>query len=105
MKKAFIQVVPNRFFEVALVLIQGLDRQLGDYLRSRLIQTIIISIIAAIGYWILGITVCNPHRNYRWTGESDSVYRSIHRSNSCNHRGLSRLPIRTWLEPIGCYHC
>ena len=55
MKKAFIQVVPNRFFEVALVLIQGLDRQLGDYLRSRLIQTIIISIIAAIGYWILGL--------------------------------------------------
>ncbi len=55
MKKAFIQIVPNRFFEVALVLIQGLDRQLGDYLRSRLIQTIIISIIASIGYWILGL--------------------------------------------------
>ena len=55
MKKAFIQIVPNRFFEVALVLIQGLDRQLGDYLRSRLIQTIIISIIAAVGYWILGL--------------------------------------------------
>ena len=55
MKKAFIQIVPNRFFEVALMLIQGLDRQLGDYLRSRLIQTIIISIIAAIGYWILGL--------------------------------------------------
>ena len=55
MKKAFIQIVPNRFFEVALVLIQGLDRQLGDYLRSRLIQTIIISIIAAMGYWILGL--------------------------------------------------
>ena len=55
MKKAFIQIVPNRFFEVALVLIQGLDRQLGDYLRSRLIQTIILSIIATIGYWILGL--------------------------------------------------
>ena len=55
MKKAFIQIVPNRFFEVALVLIQGLDRQLGDYLRSRLIQTIILSIIASIGYWILGL--------------------------------------------------
>ena len=55
MKKAFIQIVPNRFFEPALVLIQGLDRQLGDYLRSRLIQTIILSIIAAIGYWVLGL--------------------------------------------------
>ena len=55
MKKAFIQIVPNRFFEPALVLIQGLDQQLGDYLRSRLIQTIILAIIAAIGYWILGL--------------------------------------------------
>ncbi len=55
MKKAFIQIVPNRFFEPALVLIEELDRQLGEYLRSRLIQTIILSIIAAIGYWILGL--------------------------------------------------
>ena len=55
MKKALIQIVPNRFFEPALVLIQALDRQLGDYLRSRLIQTIIISIIAAIGYWVLDL--------------------------------------------------
>ena len=55
MKKAFIQIVPNRFFEPALVLIQELDRQLGDYLRSRLIQTIILSVVAAIGYWILGL--------------------------------------------------
>ena len=53
MKKAFIQIVPNRFFEPALVLIEELDQQLGDYLRSRLLQTIILSIIAAIGYWIL----------------------------------------------------
>ena len=55
MKKAFIQIVPNRFFEPALVLIQELDRQLGDYLRSRLIQTIVLSVVAAIGYWILGL--------------------------------------------------
>ena len=55
MKKAVIQIVPNRFFEPALVLIEGLDRQLGDYLRSRLIQTIVLSIVAAIGYWILGL--------------------------------------------------
>ena len=43
MKKAFIQIVPNRFFEPALVLIEELDQQLGDYLRSRLVQTIIRS--------------------------------------------------------------
>ncbi|MCZ6677468.1 MAG: AI-2E family transporter [Candidatus Poribacteria bacterium] len=55
MKKTFIQVVPNCLFEPTLVLIDELDRQLGSYLRSRLIQTVILSILCAVGYWILGL--------------------------------------------------
>ena len=55
LKKAFIQVVPNRFFEPTLVLIDELDQQLGGYLRSRLVQTILLSMLCAIGYWILGL--------------------------------------------------
>ena len=54
-KKTFIRIVPNRFFEPFLVLLDGLNRQLGDYLRSRVIQTILLSILCAIGYWILGL--------------------------------------------------
>jgi predicted PurR-regulated permease PerM len=54
-KKIFIQVVPNRFFEPTLVLIDELDHQLGNYMRSRMIQTLIISALCAIGYWIMGL--------------------------------------------------
>ena len=55
MKKGLVRAVPNRIFEPALVLLDGIDRQLGDYLRSRLVQTIIIAIICLIGYLILGL--------------------------------------------------
>jgi len=55
MKKAFIQVVPNRYFEPTLMLIADLDQQLGDYLRSRLVETIALSILFTIGYWALGL--------------------------------------------------
>ena len=54
-KKTFIRIVPNRFFEPFLVLLDGLNRQLGDYLRSRVIQTMLLSILCTIGYWILGL--------------------------------------------------
>ena len=54
-KKTFIRIVPNRFFEPFLVLLDGLNRQLGDYLRSRVIQTILLSTLCAIGYWVLGL--------------------------------------------------
>ena len=54
-KKTFIRIVPNRFFEPFLVLLDGLNRQLGDYLRSRVIQTILLSALCAIGYWVLGL--------------------------------------------------
>ena len=54
-KKTFIRIVPNRFFEPFLILLDGLNRQLGDYLRSRVIQTILLSILCAIGYWVLGL--------------------------------------------------
>ena len=55
MKKGLIRAVPNRIFEPALILLDGIDRQLGDYLRSRLVQTVIIAIICLIGYLILGL--------------------------------------------------
>jgi putative permease len=48
-------MVPNRFFEATLILIDGLDKQLGDYLRSRLLETAALSLLFSIGYWILGL--------------------------------------------------
>ena len=55
-KKTFINLVPNRVFEPTLLLVDELDRQLGQYIRSRIIiETIALSILTSIGYWILGL--------------------------------------------------
>jgi len=54
-KKKFIGMVPNRYFEMTLVLINELDRQLGQYLRSRVSQTIILSALGIIGFAILRV--------------------------------------------------
>ena len=54
-KKKFIEIVPNRYFEMTLVLINELDRQLGQYLRSRVLETIMLSAIGIIGFAILRI--------------------------------------------------
>jgi len=55
-KKSLINVVPNSIFEPTLLLLDELDRQLGQYIRSRMIiETIALSILASIGYWILGL--------------------------------------------------
>ncbi|HIE27494.1 TPA: AI-2E family transporter [Candidatus Poribacteria bacterium] len=54
-KKRFIEIVPNRYFETTLVLISELDRQLGQYLRSRVLETIILSAIGIIGFAVLKV--------------------------------------------------
>ena len=55
-KKTFVNLVPNRAFEPTLSLLDELDRQLGRYIRSRvIIETIALSILTSIGYWILGL--------------------------------------------------
>ncbi len=55
LRKSFIEIVPNRFFEPVLILVNQLDQQLGNYLRSRLIQTAALSMFFAVGYWSLGL--------------------------------------------------
>ena len=54
-KKKFIQMTPNRYFEMTLVLIDELDRQLGQYLRSRVLETVILSAFGIIGFAVLRV--------------------------------------------------
>ncbi|MBC8230270.1 AI-2E family transporter, partial [bacterium] len=54
-KKKFIEIMPNRYFETTLILINELDRQLGQYLRSRVLETVVLSAIGIIGFAALRI--------------------------------------------------
>ena len=55
MKKQFIALVPNRYFEFSLDLLYKMDVQLGNYLRSQFFDALIFGFLSTLALWILGI--------------------------------------------------
>ncbi|NQU05471.1 MAG: AI-2E family transporter, partial [Calditrichaeota bacterium] len=53
--KTLIEKVPNRFFEMSLSLAYRINLQLGNYIRSILIESIVIGIMTWISLEILGV--------------------------------------------------
>ncbi|MGO9612959.1 MAG: AI-2E family transporter [Dissulfurispiraceae bacterium] len=54
-KKQFITIVPNRYFEISLHLLNKLDLQVGNYLRGQLLDAIIIGILSIFTLWLLDV--------------------------------------------------
>ncbi|MBN1348254.1 AI-2E family transporter [candidate division KSB1 bacterium] len=54
-KKSLIQMVPNRYFEMALSLTHKIDRQLGSYIRGQLLVSIVIGTLSVIALSILNV--------------------------------------------------
>ena len=55
LKKSFIRMIPNRYFEMILNVIYKIDMQLGGYLRGILIDAVVIGSLATISLWIIGV--------------------------------------------------
>lgn len=53
--KKLIEKVPNRFFEMSISLAYRIDQQLGNYIRSVLLESVIIAIMTWIALEILGV--------------------------------------------------
>ena len=53
--KTFFSWIPNRYFEFSIYLFEKIEDSFGRYLRSILLETIIITILSYIGLLILGI--------------------------------------------------
>jgi predicted PurR-regulated permease PerM len=53
--RQLIEKVPNRFFEMTLSLVYSIDRQLGNYIRSLLIESVIIGILTWLALAVLGV--------------------------------------------------
>lgn len=47
-KRKVIELVPNRYFEMALMMFSRIDQQIGGYLRGRLIECILVGITQAL---------------------------------------------------------
>jgi predicted PurR-regulated permease PerM len=54
-KRATIELVPNRYFEMVLNLIYRIDQQLGGYIRGLVLSVIIVSLLSITGLWTIGL--------------------------------------------------
>jgi len=54
-KKGFITLVPNRYFEFTLNVLYKADVQLGNYLRGQLIASSIVALLSMLALWLLGV--------------------------------------------------
>ena len=55
LKKSFIALLPNRYFEMAVSLLHKIDRQVGNYIRGQLLVSLCVGILAATALAILHI--------------------------------------------------
>lgn len=55
LKKAFISMIPNRRFEMALNILHKTDQQLGGYLRGQFFDALTVGILATFAMWLLDI--------------------------------------------------
>jgi putative permease len=55
MKKKFVSMVPNRYFEFALDLLYKMDKQLGNYLRGQFVDAVAFGLMSIVALWILGV--------------------------------------------------
>jgi predicted PurR-regulated permease PerM len=55
MKKQFVRLVPNRYFEFSLDLLHKMDRQLGNFLRSQFLDALIFGVLSTLLLWMLDV--------------------------------------------------
>lgn len=55
MKKNLIQIVPNRYFEMSLILTHKISHQLGSYIRGQLLISLCIGTLSIIALYILDV--------------------------------------------------
>ena len=54
-KKNLIGMVPNRFFEMSLVMVYRIENQLGSYIRGVLLDGLVVAILSSIGLYMIGL--------------------------------------------------
>jgi predicted PurR-regulated permease PerM len=57
LKRRLVELIPNRYFEMSLIMFSRIDRQIGGYLRGRLIECILVGLTQALFMSIASIFV------------------------------------------------
>ena len=54
-KKSFFALIPNRYFEVTLSILDGVGKTLSRFVYAKGIQTLIVAVISIIGFLMIGL--------------------------------------------------
>lgn len=54
-KRALIELVPNRYFELVLNLLYRIEKQLGGYIRGMVLSVAIVSLLSSFLLWLIGL--------------------------------------------------
>ena len=57
LKRRLVELVPNRYFEMCLIMLNRIDEQIGGYLRGRLIECILVGVTQALCMGIASVFV------------------------------------------------
>lgn len=55
MRRAFLRTVPNRYFELTILLIEKIDRTIGAYMRAVVVEITVVAVLSAIALEIVGV--------------------------------------------------
>lgn len=55
LKRAVVNLIPNKFFEMSLHLLYKTDQQIGKYLRGQILDNFILAILYSIGFYFMDI--------------------------------------------------
>jgi predicted PurR-regulated permease PerM len=61
LKRRVVELLPNRYFEMSLIMFNRIDQQIGGYLRGRLIECILVAVTQAL---LMGITAVVAPQQY-----------------------------------------
>lgn len=53
--KGFVSMVPNRYFEMTLMITSKINAQLTNYLKGLMIQSSIMAIVGSVGFYFVGL--------------------------------------------------
>lgn len=54
-RKGIVSLIPNRYFEPGLNLMDKIQTQLSNYIRGQLTDALIVGLLSVAGLWILGV--------------------------------------------------
>jgi len=60
LRRHLVSMVPNRYFEMALMMLHRIDRQIGGYLRGRLIECMLVALTQMLAMGVAGLFVDQP---------------------------------------------